>query len=95
MKQATICFITDNRYIMPTTVAITSLVANKNSDSFYTVYVLAKDLTAENKAVLQTFNRPDVQLQVVEARPEQQYEGVVSGNAHVSAAALYKFSPRL
>lgn len=92
MKQATICFITDNRYIVPTTVAITSLVANKNSDSFYTVYVLAKDLTAENKAVLQTFNRPDVQLQVVEARPEQQYEGVVSGNAHVSAAALYKFS---
>lgn len=92
MKQAVLCFITDNGYITPTTVAITSLIANKNSDSRYQIFVLAKDLTAANRAILQNFVRPDVQLQVVDAPPEAQYAGVTSGNAHVSAAALYKFS---
>lgn len=91
-KQAHICFITDNSFVMPTSVAITSLVANKNSDSLYKIYVLAKDLTAENRAILQYFSRPDVQLQIIEAPPEQQYAGVTSANLHVSATALYKFS---
>lgn len=92
MKKAVICFITDNGYIVPTTVAITSLIANKHSDSLYQIFILAKDLSVENQTVLQKFNQSDVQLQIIKTQPEQAYVGVTSNNTHVSATALYKFS---
>lgn len=92
MNETVICLITDNGYIVPTTVAITSLLESKDKASIYRIFVLTKNLTDENKKILSVFNAENVTVEVVEAEAEKQYEGITSGNVHVSATALYKFS---
>ena len=47
-----ICFICDENYVMPTVVAITSVIANKNCTERYDIYVVANGLSDESIAVL-------------------------------------------
>jgi lipopolysaccharide biosynthesis glycosyltransferase len=48
-----IVFITDNNYVLPTGVAITSLVLNKKPEAVYKIYVIVtEDVTAGNRSKL-------------------------------------------
>ena len=88
-----ICFISDDAYVLPTLVAIASLVRNKAPESIYRIYVLGRGISPENRLLFTDgFREPGVTVSVIEPPVEDAYEGVTSGNVHVSAAALYKFS---
>jgi lipopolysaccharide biosynthesis glycosyltransferase len=49
MTKIPIVYAADNNYVLPTIVSITSLLENKNSNTFYTIFILDTGITDENK----------------------------------------------
>ena len=60
-----ICFICDNGYVMPTAVAITSLIASKRDSTRCNIYVIADELSEQNEEVFKRFCREDVNVRVI------------------------------
>ena len=84
-----VCFITDNRYALPTMVAIRSLYLNSGLNKRYRIIVFAaEDLTEDNRRALEQV-APHVKVCPVE--PVRTLFPAPSAVQHVSTAALYKF----
>lgn len=49
MRKIPIVFASDNNYVMPTIVAITSMLVNKKNNTFYDIYILENNIQEENK----------------------------------------------
>jgi lipopolysaccharide biosynthesis glycosyltransferase len=45
LTRVSVAFICDSHYVIPTAVAITSLICNKNPDTYYDIYIIAADLS--------------------------------------------------
>jgi len=45
-----VVYASNNNYVMPTVVSITSLLANKGADTFYRIFVIENGISPENKA---------------------------------------------
>ena len=50
-----VVYASDNNYILPTIVSITSILRNKRKDTFYDFFILDSGITEENK---KKFNWP-------------------------------------
>ena len=50
-KKVSLCFICDENYVIPTVVAITSVLKNKNSNDLYDIYVVCNGLAVESLAI--------------------------------------------
>ncbi|MDC7279111.1 glycosyltransferase family 8 protein [Butyrivibrio fibrisolvens] len=90
-----VVYITDEYYIMPTTVSIVSLIEN-NKEAFGTIYVICEGCTAkelEKILNLKTY-RWDIKIINVDSEKyiELEQELKDKTNTHVSRAALHKFS---
>ena len=78
---------TDNNYVIPTIVTLTSLFKNKNEDSVYEVRVLGNKLTQENVELLE--KALDGRGQVIPHESSlSKFEGT---HPHVSSTDLFKF----
>ena len=88
-----IVFISDDHYIMPTCVAITSMIMNKNTDTKYHIYVLLAEVENENKNILENFaqnnNDSFVSIDIIIIN-DNKYKNIMN-SGHVSSAALFKF----
>ena len=60
-------FICDDGYILPTCVAITSLVRNKNQESFYHIYIIMADMSEESGKIFQELEEPSVKITMIQA----------------------------
>ena len=80
-----IVLITDENYVKPTIVTITSILANKHQNSNYKIYVLGNSLSDKSKKILS--GMPNVSVIPF----EKQFEEFQGTHQHVSAAALLKF----
>jgi lipopolysaccharide biosynthesis glycosyltransferase len=49
MKSITVAYASDNNYVMPTIVSITSILSNKHKDTFCHIYILDNRISEENK----------------------------------------------
>lgn len=49
MNTIPVVFASDNNYVIPTIVSITSMLVNKKQDTFYQIFILIDELTFENK----------------------------------------------
>ena len=89
-----VAFVCDNDYVMPTSVAITSLIENKLPSTFYRVYVLGDRLTEENCHLLEELSTPRVEIVVIPVKEDlEQYKCVNTGVYLVATkAALLKFN---
>ena len=87
-----ICFITDDKYLMPTSVAITSLCKNKAPDSCYKIFILTSGLSKKSKEIVSKLRFHKCIIEIVEVEPNSEYENISSENKHVSSQALYKFT---
>ena len=76
---------TDNNYVIPTIVTITSLVVNKYKNTPYKIYVLGNKLSHENKKLLSKI--PGVEV-IDHVSKFTQFEGK---HQHVSSTDLFKF----
>ena len=50
MNNIPVVFASDNNYIVPTIVSITSMLKNKNQDTFYNIFILDSGIANDNKA---------------------------------------------
>lgn len=63
-----IIFITDNNYVLPTAVAINSLIKNKKEQSFYRIFILHNNVLEEYQHKFLEYNRSDVVIEFI--KPE-------------------------
>lgn len=93
-KAIPVVFITDDNYVMPTAVAITSLIANKSVNTVYKIFILTESLSPEHTEKLTALNTEDASVSIIEVDSEP-IESVgksnVYENIHVSKASLFKF----
>ena len=81
-----IVLITDENYLHPTIVTITSILINKHCDTKYKIYVFCNSLSEKSKKLLSSI---DSCIEVVPF--ENEFSEFVGTHQHVSAAALLKF----
>ena len=94
-KKIAIVMICDTNYVVPTCVAITSMIENKKSESIYHIHILTDNLTEDDKRVFNTFNSDTVIISIIEGNMEKlkNLHNSKSKNSYCVAteAALLKF----
>ena len=89
-----VIFITDDNYVVPTSVAITSLICNKNKETKYDIFLLTTGLSEENKLLFSQFNTEDITL-TTKTIPLDELENLHTYEndtiCQASPAALLKF----
>lgn len=85
-----IVFICDANFVLPTCVAITSLLMNKHKESLYDIYVIMSEYNEQDGKRLKSFNEyPNTEIHIIKGSLEQ-YKAVPQA-AHVTISALLKF----
>lgn len=87
-----IVFISDENYVMPTVVAISSIYHNKNINAHYCIHVICCEVTDKSKELFRNLNSDNFEVQVVEVQQSDELAECKIKNLHVSTAALYKFN---
>lgn len=84
-----VALICDRKYIIPTAVAITSMVCNKKPDTCYDVYIIAVDLPDSKIEKFHELRGRNVNIHVIKASSEK-YEGIFSAG-YITPTACLKF----
>ncbi len=92
MNYINIVFITDNNYVMPTGVAITSIMANKKKETCITFYVICDGVSEENKRRLcySKDEHKNIEFIFIDVNSNE-FKGLEKSYSSVSRAALLKF----
>ena len=72
-----LCFICDENYVMPTIVAITSVIANKNCTDRYDIYVVANSLSDESIAVFREMETENNRIFIIQTAEPDKYDRFV------------------
>lgn len=88
-KTVPIVMISDDNFIMPTCVTITSLLQNKAADTFYDIFILMAECQESSEQRVQMLEQEGCAVHIVRASLEK-YNGIKQ-HAHISRAALLKF----
>lgn len=83
--------ISDDNFIMPTCVAVTSMICNKDPKSFYVIHILMAECSEESKRKLEELDKlsGECEIKLIEVGLER-YKGFKQ-LAHISIACLLKF----
>lgn len=84
-----VALISDDNFIMPTCVAITSLIKNKAPDTFYDIFILMAECQEESEKRIMMLEGPGRALHLIRVSLEK-YAGIKQ-LAHISRACLLKF----
>ena len=66
MNKIDICYITDDKYILPTYISIFSIYQNMNKTYQYNVYAICKGVSSENKELLNKLNKNNFNVIIIE-----------------------------
>lgn len=72
--EVNICMITDDNYIMPTSVAMHSMIVNKNSEQ-YNFYIITSNLSEESEKTFKNFESEDVSVSIIREDAQKRFEG--------------------
>ena len=86
-----IAMICDNGYVMPTSVAIQSMISNRADSDHLIIHIIGDKLTDDNKSKLASQACKDVDLKFIET-DSSRYSGLEKSYSKVSKASLIKFS---
>lgn len=93
-KTVNVVFSTDKKYKEYLKVALKSALVNKNSDTFYNIYILCIDLSKKEMDEFNKFETDKVKINIVPLKLKMLSNvgnhGVI-GRSHVSRADLFKF----
>jgi lipopolysaccharide biosynthesis glycosyltransferase len=70
-NNVSIAFVTDNNFVVPTSVAIASLINNRHEDTHYTIYIITDSVDNENKKRLCAFENQNVSIKIIEATSDR------------------------
>jgi len=94
MNKCSIAFVGDNDYAMPISVALVSLLKNKRNDSDYQIYIVACDMTSENKKIIRNIAMEHFKIEIISIT-DKKYIGLHDSNTsrymNATPAALAKF----
>jgi|GEM_PF-783849 len=65
MKKVNICLICDDGYVMPTSVAMTSMIESKNKDTIYNFYIVCASLSYESEQIFESMNSDTVFVNII------------------------------
>lgn len=85
-----IVFITDDNYVKPTLVAITSLLKNSNKNREYIIHLICKNISPESKKLFLQCQLNNVEIDIIKVNPKDN-EKLKQSHNPVSLAALLKF----
>lgn len=86
-----LCFICDEQYVMPTAVAITSVISNKNSADHYDIYVITNHISDESVDVFKQLETESGRIIIIESKDSEKYEKFKMKHFHVTTTDLLKF----
>ena len=86
-----LCFICDDNYVLPTVVAITSVIINKNRDDVYDIYVVVNNLSNESIDVLKKVETESVRVIIVKDKNGKKYDKFKMDHYHVTTTSMFKF----
>lgn len=82
-------FICDRKYVIPTTVAITSLICNKNPDTNYTIYIITVGLSELEIEKFYEFKENNIDIHIIRASIKK-FEGLQKHH-YVTSVCYLKF----
>lgn len=91
MKDLHICFICDENYVIPTTIAIHSLKKSQSSQTYLHIYILADDISEKGKALLHSLSSGNCQINVSSIDNSDVRDLTRGEDFYVTTAALIKF----
>ena len=89
LEDINICLILDNNYVIPTIVAITSAILNKDTSSIYNFYLIVDNLSKENIAKIKQLEQKKVNINIINTDISK-YKNIFV-HTHVSKTACLKF----
>lgn len=89
MIRIPVVFICDSYYVVPTAVAVTSLICNKNPDTNYVVYIITAGLPEKDIEKFNEFKNIGADIHVITASTEK-FEGL-QDHPHVTRTTYLKF----
>ena len=92
MNEVVIAYITDDNYVMPTIVSITSAIMNKNESSIYKIYIIGVSVNEENKKIIDIFIEKNINDKIyIEILHFNQHYNFDDTHPYVTSAAIFKF----
>lgn len=85
-----VVFICDDKYVMPTVVAMTSLAKNVKENDECLIYVICDSVSDDNKDRLRFIQKKNVRIKIIDV-DSNQFKGLEKSYLKVSKAALLKF----
>jgi len=88
-----VAFICDEAYVLPTSVAITSLIfhAPKAADVKYDIFVLGVGISGKSKSLLSSMSREGFNVTVLDCTLSEKQKAVVNYGRHVTVTAIMRF----
>ena len=83
--------ISDDRYVFPTSVAMTSIAKNADTSVSYVLYLLCDNVSETNKKKLEHINSANCKIVFVDV-DSSQYKNLEKSYSRVSSASLMKFN---
>ena len=87
MKSRVIVYITDNNYIFPTLVSISSLLHNATSKII--VNIVSVDVSKENKEIIKNYQNRKISINIIDVK--NTFLNLGENHFYVSKASLFKF----
>ena len=89
LRRIPVVFICDRRYVIPTSVAVSSLICNKKPDTHYVVYIVTTGLPEEDINPFYEFKTRDTDIHILTASIEEFKD--LQDHPHVTTASYLKF----
>ncbi|MGA2780323.1 MAG: glycosyltransferase family 8 protein [Smithella sp.] len=84
-----VAFICDSHYVIPTVVAITSLICNKNPDTYYDIYIIAADLSEMEIEKFYEFRESKADIHIIKVSLKK-FEDIPKF-IHITSTSCFKF----
>ncbi len=94
MKEIHVVYITDSNYVMPTCVSIVSLKMSRIKPANYRIYVLANDISVDEKEKIISISEEDFVIHIIDVKNDKYKElaeRCLTKDTPVTYSALYKF----
>lgn len=86
-----VVMICDDKYVMPTSVAITSLIENKKDNSVIDIYIMCDNLNDKNMDILKKLSTDKVKV-IIRNVDSSTYHGLEKEYSNVTCSSLFKFN---
>lgn len=92
MNEVVIAYITDDNYVMPTIVSITSAIMNKNESSIYKIFIIGVSINNENKEIIEEFISKNINDKIyLNILHFNQHYNFDDSHPYITYAAIFKF----